>query len=244
MKKAYKEKINSVFVLGSTSFVAQDICRELANRGCKKFTLYGRNRKKNEQFKNELQDKFDVLVELFFFDLLNDKLHIPDIHEHDLYLISVGILGDTKIAISDYNEALKIANINFTNLIPWITKITSNERLSKFGRLWIFSSVAGDIGRPSNYHYGASKSALTIFCQGLFYRTHNKPFLIRIFKAGYLATPETLSLTSKKLCLNTVHLAKRILDSPNKEGIEYLPWWWFVVMNLLRFLPPAIISRI
>ncbi len=244
MKKVENEKINSIFVLGSTSSVAQDVCRELAKRGCKKFTLFGRNTKKNEHFKKELVDKFDIIVDLFFFDLLNDNNQIPEIDEHDLYLISVGILGDKNIAIKDYNEALKIANVNFTNLIPWITKITSDERLSNFGRLWIFSSVAGDIGRPSNYHYGAAKSALTIFCQGLFYRTYKKPFLIRIFKAGYLATPETLSKTSKKLCLDTGFLAKKILDSPNKEGIEYIPWWWFLVMKLLRFLPPSIISRI
>ena len=32
----------------------------------------------------------------------------------------------------------------------------------------IISSVAGDMGRPSNFYYGAAKSALTIFAQGLF----------------------------------------------------------------------------
>lgn len=239
-----KNIIKSVFVLGSTSFVAQDICRELAKRGCEKFTLYARNTEKNKEFKNELIDEFNVSVELFFFDLINNNVLIPDINEYDLYLVCVGILGDKSIAKSDSNEALKIVNTNFTNLIPWLTKIASDQRLSKFGRLWIFSSVAGDIGRPSNYHYGAAKSALTTFSQGLFYRTYKKPFKIRIFKAGYLATPQTLSMTSKKLCLSTTQLAKKILDSPNKEGIEYLPWWWFIVMKILSIMPSAIISRI
>ena len=42
-----------------------------------------------------------------------------------------------------------------------INEITSDKRITKPGACWILSSVAGDKGRPSNYHYGAAKSALT-----------------------------------------------------------------------------------
>ena len=239
-----KKLIKSIFVLGSTSYVAKDICRELAKRGCKKFTLYSRNIEKNKQFEKELKNKYDLIVDTGYFDLLDKEQDLPDIDNHDLYLITVGMLGDGIKARYDSNEALKIINLNFTKLVPWITKITSDYNLARTGRLWVFSSVASDIGRPSNYHYGAAKAALTKFCEGILYRSYKKPFCIRIIKAGYLATPQTLSLASEKLCMRTNDLAKKLLDSPNKRGIEYLPSWWFIVMMLLRIFPSSIISKL
>ena len=40
-------KINSAFILGSTSEIAKAICIELAKKGCKKFVLIARNKIKN-----------------------------------------------------------------------------------------------------------------------------------------------------------------------------------------------------
>ena len=84
---------------------------------------------------------------------------------------------------------MKINAINYIGIIPWIIEITKKERLHKPGRLWIFSSVAGDRGRPSNYHYGAAKSALTIFSEGLQLSCEKFPFRIRIIKAGFIDSP-------------------------------------------------------
>ena len=57
-------------------------------------------------------------------------------------------------------EALKIAKVNYYSLIPWLNAIVTKDRINKIGSIWILSSVAGDRGRPSNYHYGAAKAAL------------------------------------------------------------------------------------
>ena len=68
------------------------------------------------------------------------------------------------LARSDAGEALRILAANVGGLIPWITAIATPERLARPGRLWVFSSVAADRGRPSNYHYGAAKAALELLC--------------------------------------------------------------------------------
>ena len=81
--------------------------------------------------------------------------------------------------------------------------ITCEERISRFGMLWIFSSVAADCGRPSNYHYGAAKAALNTYCEGLLARCVNKPFKIRIIKAGYMDTKMSGGKTPKILTLST-----------------------------------------
>lgn len=238
--------INSIFVLGSTSYVARSICIELAKQGCKKFYLVSRDSDKNKDLVAILR-QYNADVKEEVNDLLLNtsitKPFIPQIHSFDLYLIVAGFLGDDKKARSNISESLRITIANYVGLLPWINSIATNERISKDGRLWIFSSVAGDRGRQSNYHYGAAKSALTTYCEGLLARCHDKPFRIRIIKAGYMDTPMSRGKAPKNLCISTSKVAKDLLRSPNRRGIEYLPWWWKVVMIFVRYMPIAVAAK-
>ena len=47
MAASTRKSILSVFVLGSTSEVAQALCRELGRRGCRRFHLVARNDEAN-----------------------------------------------------------------------------------------------------------------------------------------------------------------------------------------------------
>ena len=62
----------------------------------------------------------------------------------------------------DFKEILA-ANQKMNELVSALKKDLDylDKRINKKGALWIFTSVAGDRGRPSNAHYGAAKSALT-----------------------------------------------------------------------------------
>ena len=124
----------------------------------------------------------------------------------------MGYLG-FKFCSKNQEEALKIAKVNYYGLIPWINSITTDDRLSKPGSIWIFSSVAGDIGRPSNFHYGAAKSALTNYGQGLFYRCIGKPFKVRVIKAGLVNTSMSISKYPKILLANKNYIAKTLLKT-------------------------------
>tara|TARA_Y100001968_G_C19024704_1_gene556862 strand:- start:136 stop:657 length:522 start_codon:yes stop_codon:yes gene_type:complete len=164
--------------------------------------------------------------------------------EFDLYLITTGTLGDNYLARNQIQEAFLISETNYNSLIPWLTAIVTEDRINKPSRLWVFSSVAGDRGRPSNYHYGAAKAALTTLCEGILHRCHGKPFSTRIIKAGYIATPKTLAKAPKLLCTSSSRIAKILLKKPNRRGIEYLPFWWSIIMNLIKYLPDPLISRL
>lgn len=248
MRKAAPSPIRSVFVLGSTSAVARAICLELAKQGCSRFHLVARDPSRNQQLAAELAEQFGAGVSLEQADLLADAAlepsHRPEVGEFDLYLITAGSLGDAELARSDADEALRITAANYSGLLPWITAITTPERLARPGRLWVFSSVAADRGRPSNYHYGAAKAALTAFCEGLLLRCHAKPFVVRIIKAGFMATPMTVGKAPPALCASPESVALDLLRRPNKRGIEYLPWWWAPLMLLIRLLPAPLASKL
>jgi decaprenylphospho-beta-D-erythro-pentofuranosid-2-ulose 2-reductase len=240
--------VSSAFVLGSTSKVAQAVCRELAGRGCQRFHLVARNGEANQHLAAELQQRFGAAVSTETTDLLAydalEPARCPEVGEFDLYLITAGSLGDAELARSDAAEALRITVANYAGLLPWLTAITTPERIAKPDRLWVFSSVAADRGRPSNYHYGAAKAALTAFCEGLLLRCHGKPFAVRIVKAGFMATPMTVGKAPPALCASPESGARDLLRRPNRRGIEYLSWWWSPLMRLVRLLPAPLASKL
>lgn len=248
MKKAALTPIRSAFVLGSTSVVARALCHELAERGCRRFHLVARDPERNHSLASELESRFGASVSLEQTDLLADAAleppRRPEVGLFDLYLITAGSLGDAELARVDAAESLQITAANYSGLLPWLLAIATPERLSQPGRLWVFSSVAADRGRPSNYTYGAAKSALSAFCEGLLLRCHGKPFAVRIIKAGFMATPMTVGKAPPMLCVSPASVARDLLRRPGRRGIEYLPWWWSPLMLLIRLLPAPFASKL
>jgi NAD(P)-dependent dehydrogenase (short-subunit alcohol dehydrogenase family) len=202
----------------------------------------------NQVLATELHENYAAAVSTEQTDLLADSslspARRPQVGDFDLYLITAGSLGEAELARDDAAEAMRILAANVGGLIPWLTAIATPERLAKRGRLWVFSSVAADRGRPSNYHYGAAKAALTALCEGLLLRCYGKPFAVRIIKAGFMATPMTIGKAPLALCARPESVARDLLRRPNRRGIEYLPWWWSPLMRLIRVLPAPIASKL
>jgi len=235
----------SVFILGGTSEIVQEICINLVRKGTKRIHFVSRKSSRINSFIHRLTNEFTLEITKQECDLLHEDFKtLPNVEFFDLYIIAAGYLGNSNLAHDDLDEALNIAKVNYLSLIPWINSITSENRISKPGAMWILSSVAGDRGRPSNYHYGAAKAALTIFCEGLLNKLHKKPFKIRIIKAGFIYTSMTIGKAPKILCASKKYVAKILINKPYKEGIEYLPFWWFFVMKIVSILPKSIISNL
>ncbi len=240
--------IRSAFVLGSTSAVAVALCRALAGQGCTRFHLVARNGEANACFAAELRQNHyaDVSLEpVELFAHATGAAAAPILtEEFDLYLITAGSLGDAEHARISAREALAITAANYSGLLPWLMAIATPERLLRPGRLWVFSSVAADRGRPSNYPYGAAKAALTIFCEGLLLRCRSTPFAIQILKAGFMATPMTVGKAPALLCASPASIARTLLRQPERRGIRYLPWWWAPIMLLVRLLPAPMAAKL
>lgn len=237
--------LRSAWVLGSTSTVAIAICRGLAEHGCRRFHLLARNFERNQALASELRERFGAEVSYEVVDLLAPQRLEPQLRESfDLYLVAAGSLGDAERARHDAAEAQAITQANFTGLIPWLTAIASAERIEQPGALWVFSSVAADRGRPSNYHYGAAKAGLLRFCEGLLLRCHGTPFAVRILKAGFIASPMTDGQVPPLLCAKPEKIARDLLRKPFRRGIETIPWWWSPLMSMVRRLPARIAAKL
>ena len=244
MKNDY---FKSAFILGGSSTIAKSICIKLAEKGCKKFHLVSRDLTANKKLIEKLRNFYKAEVTEEKHDLsLNTSLvnqFKPKVDFFDIYLIASGLIGDNDLANSNSKEALKINSVNYAGIVPWLIEIMTEKRIKRKGSMWVLSSVASDRGRPSNYHYGASKAALSIFCEGLLLRCVNKPFSVRIIKAGYISTPITAG-APKFLCTSPNKVASILIKKPYKRGIEYLPWWWNLIMIAVRTLPSYLAAKL
>jgi len=243
MTYSTKKNIKSACIIGSTSEVAISICIELAKTGCIRFHLISRIANDNKELISLLRDSYKAAVTTEELNLETNMNCYLKIASYDLYLITIGYLGDTQIANKNIQESLRIAWINYNGLIPILFEITKSDRVSKPGRLWVFTSVAGDRGKASNYQYGASKAALSVFCEGLLMRCVDKPFCVRVIKAGFISTTMSKDKAPKFLSISPKAVAKKLLKDPNKRGLEYLPWWWEFIMVIVKLLPVNLVSK-
>ena len=143
MNKRIRNNLNpfySVFILGGSSEIGQEICLNLVRRGTRKIHFVSRDPTKNNIFIKSLTDEFNLEIINQKFDLLKDDLKVkPFVEFYDLYIIAAGYLGNSLLANNDISEALNIARTNYYSLIPWINSITSEKRISKPGAMWILS---------------------------------------------------------------------------------------------------------
>ena len=235
----------SAFILGSTSSVAKSICLELARNGCKRFHLLSRSYEDNRDLIKKISEINKIKISYQKVDFTTEVVNQPPkIDDFDLYVVAVGYLGENKLRGDDLREIQKIHQINFEGLIPWLNSITNPERILRKGKLWVFSSVAGDRGKSSNFAYGASKAALTIFCEGLLMKCYKTPFKVRVIKAGYINTKTSKGIAPSFLCISPKKLAKILLKRPSQQGIEYLPWWWRLIMFIFKLLPISLIYKL
>ena len=239
------QDIKKVFVLGSTSETAKAICIELAKCGCKKFHLLSRCYEDNKDLIQKINEIGANQISYQKVDLSTKVIdNPPQIDDFDLYIVAIGYLGEYKTRGYDLREIQKIHQINFEGLVPWLNSITNSQRINRKGKLWVFSSVAGDRGKSSNFVYGASKAALTIFCEGLLMKCHKAPFKIRVIKAGYINTKTSKGIAPQILCISPEKLAAILLKKPGRQGIEYLPWWWGLIMFIFKLLPISLIYKL
>ena len=241
-------KINdkSIWVLGSNSLVAQSICIELAKKGCERFYLISRDKEKSKYFSNFLIKTYKVQVKERIVDLNSQNQKNEEdfykVDDFDLYLITAGFLGNNDLAKIDFEEANNIICSNYFGILPWINNC--NLRELKILRLWVFTSVSADRGRPSNYYYGSAKAGLQNLCEGLMTSCYGKPFSVRIIKAGYMATPMTIGKVPNFLCIKTEDVARILLKNDSKRGVEYLPWYWRPIMMLIRIMPNFLVYKL
>jgi decaprenylphospho-beta-D-erythro-pentofuranosid-2-ulose 2-reductase len=242
---------SGILALGATSAIAEATLRIYAERGAR-FFLVARNADKLNAVAADLRTRGAAHVVIFVMDLDDTGAHpamlsaaAENLGTIELALLAHGILGDQPQAETSYVIAEAILGTNFMAPVSLITWLANYFEESKQGTLAVISSVAGDRGRKSNYVYGASKGALTIFLDGVRNRIDRSGVQVLTIKPGFVATPMTAHLPPSPLFAHPSAVARGIVKAVEKrKDVVYVPAFWALIMLIIRSIPRSIFKKL
>jgi decaprenylphospho-beta-D-erythro-pentofuranosid-2-ulose 2-reductase len=162
----------------------------------------------------------------------------------DVLVLAYGTLGDQARARAEPRHAADILTTNFTSAALWL--LAAVKCTNATGTIAVFSSVAGDRGRRSNYVYGSAKAGLAVFAQGIAHELAASGPRIIIFKPGFVITPMTEGMRRSGPLWTGARRAARIVVSAidRKRGpVVYVPGFWRWIMLVIRLVPAPIFHR-
>jgi short-subunit dehydrogenase len=240
-----------ILVLGATSAIALATMRVFASRGAS-FYLVARNEQKLATVASDLQVRGATRVHTCVLDLDDVTKHVPILVDADRLLqgldiafLAHGVLGDQAAAERDYLIAEQVLRTNLLSPISLVTWLANYFAERKRGTIAVLSSVAGDRGRKMNYVYGATKSGISAFLQGVRNRVDRLGVNVITVKPGFVATPMTAHLPGGILFATPDRVARGIVKSiDRRKDVVYVPGYWRLIMWVVRCIPERIFKRL
>jgi NAD(P)-dependent dehydrogenase (short-subunit alcohol dehydrogenase family) len=164
----------------------------------------------------------------------------------DITLICQGVLPEPDRARRDPRFVDDVIRINFTSVAVCLEAAAAVHARAGAGCLVVLGSVAGDRGRASNYLYGATKSALETFTEGLRSRLVPAGIRVVLVKPGFVHSPMTAHLRRPAIASHPAAIAGSIHRAAVRgaPGVLYVPAIWRLVMLVIRLLPAPILRRL
>jgi len=244
--------VSTVLILGATSAIASALAREFAAH---KFDLVlgGRDLEELGALASDLSLRYGARAEVFPFDALDTQTHASALRSFlsgagkalEGVVVCMGYLGDQAKGQGDWEEARRILETNFTGCVSALNILANHFEARRAGFICAISSVAGDRGRQSNYLYGSAKAGLSAFLQGLRNRLFPAHVKVITVKPGFVDTRMTYGRPGLLLVAPPEKVAKGIFHAIAKgKDVVYLPWFWRLIMLIVRSIPEAIFKRL
>jgi NAD(P)-dependent dehydrogenase (short-subunit alcohol dehydrogenase family) len=232
-----------VLVLGATSAIAQAAARLWAERG-DEMLLVARDPARLEAVADDLRTRGGS-VETLVMDLNRDEAALLQrVGDPEVVLLAQGILGEAHRRDTDPDCAELVLRTNLIGPVRLLTLLA--PRLQRGACIAALSSVAGDRGRAKVGAYGASKAGLDSFLSALRQRLSPAGIRVLALKPGFVDTPMTAALPRTALFASPAQIGRgivRAVDS-GRDGVVYLPWWWRLIMLVIKALPERIFKRL
>lgn len=251
MTNAAANQTKNIVIIGATSAIAQATIREYAKQKHRLF-LVARNKEQLNLISDDAKLRGAHEVDKFYLDTTDYGAHselmncinetLPSI---DIVLIAHGTLPDQTACQNNVALMMQEVEINALSTIALLSHFANQMETQQTGDIAVISSVAGERGRQSNYIYGAAKSMVSTFLQGLRNRLYSKNINVLDIKPGFVDTPMTASFKKGLLWAQPEQVAKSIVKAIDKrKSTLYTPWFWRLIMLIIRNIPETIFKRL
>jgi short-subunit dehydrogenase len=212
--------------------------------------LAARNVASLSALQQDLQIRYEITAGAYTFDATDFSSHVTFYAglpvKPDVTISVFGYLGDQEKAQSDWQEAARIIQTNYTGAVSILNIVAEDYVVRGTGTIVGISSVAGERGRQSNYIYGSAKAGFTAFLSGLRNRLFHKGVHVVSVQPGFVYTRMTEHLTLPPLLTaQPQDVANDVYKAVvRKKNVLYTKWFWRYIMLIIKFIPEGIFKKL
>ncbi len=241
----------SVLVLGGTSEIALATVKALPRNRIRRVVLAGRPGPARDVAVAALLAAGINGVSAVDFDARDTASHaafvtsIFDEGDVDITLLAFGVLGNQDEVEADPDLAVDVATTNYTGAVSVGLRVAQRLKKQGHGSLVVFSSVAGDRARRSNFVYGSTKAGLDAFAQGLGDALHGSGANVLVVRPGMVRTKMSAGLPEAPMTTDPGVVADIVVNALRKgKHTVYAPGPLRFVMAGLKSVPRPLFRRI
>jgi short-subunit dehydrogenase len=154
-------------------------------------------------------------------------------------------LPDQDAAETDFELAKREIDVNGLSVISLLTQLIPPFKEQGRGILAVVTSVAGDRGRQPNFIYGAAKSLVSTYLQGLRGKLQPHGVHVTDIRPGLVDSPMTAQF-EKGLLWSTPELVAANIEKAidgNRHTV-YVPGYWRMIMAIVCSIPEVVFKRL
>lgn len=241
----------NILILGATSAIAKSVARIYAEQN-HSLHLVARTEEKLESLASDLKVRGASSVGFSILDLTKFAEHqkmvaqvFNEMGSVDIALICHGSLPNQEEVETDFKQAQREINTNGMSVISLLTVLSAKFQDQKQGTIAVITSVAGDRGRQPNFVYGAAKSLVSTYLQGL--RGKLMPHNVHVvdIRPGLVDSPMTANMPKGLLFSSPERVATKIVKSIKRRNhTVYVPSYWRGIMFIVCSIPEFIFKRL
>ncbi len=238
-----------VLIIGAGSDIARPLASLYAKAG---YGIYLASRSYDQLLRdaNDLAIRYGVEAAAFRFDVTETEGHkhffdsLPNV-PHGVICLA-GILGEQRKSETDYAEAKKVIESNFTGLVSIIHIVADVFEKRNEGFIVGVSSVAGERGRKSNYVYASAKAGFTAFLSGLRNRLHSSHVQVLTVHPGFIRTKMIEGRKTPGLITASPEDVACDIFKAQQGGKDFIysKWHWRFIMLAFTMIPESIIKKL
>jgi len=238
-----------MLLLGGSSAIGVALCQAFAAGRPAQVVLAGRPSQARADAASALERSGLAATQLDV-DLLDIATHEDVIGrvfsegDVDIAIVAFGSLGGQDRLLDVPDDAVSLANVNFTGPMSLGLRTVSAMTRQGRGTLIVLSSVAALTPRPANFVYGATKAGLDAFFLGLASKVRDHGVGVHVVRPGFVRTRMTSGMRAAPFASTPEQVARDVVDGVHRGAtVVWSPRIMQAVGVALRVLPRSIINR-
>jgi short-subunit dehydrogenase len=242
----------TVVVMGATSAIGRAVARRLAERG-HAVVLAGRDADELEHVAADLAVRARVPARTYTLDAsepFDPAAFLKEALAGEPFagiVVAHGALVDVGDVVHEPERIDRLARVNFASAASLAEAAATRLGASGRGFVAVVSSIAGDVGRRTNYPYGATKAGLSTYLQGLRGRVRPLGVDVLTVSPGFVDTSMTWGMLDpdSPLVARPDAVARALVRGLDRRArVVYAPAFWRWVSWILRALPESVLHRL